>query len=133
MIATNNPYKMYEQNSVTTASAGELTIMLYNGCLKFIKKAKQAIEKNNIEERNTSIQKAQNIIRELMVTLNMDYEVSKNMMALYDFIIQSLLEANIKNDLKKLEEAEQIVIDFRDTWKQVIQLNRSKQQSGGLI
>lgn len=133
MIATNNPYKMYEQNSVTTASAGELTIMLYNGCLKFIKKAKQAIEKNNIEERNTNIQKAQNIIRELMVTLNMDYEVSKNMMALYDFIIQSLLEANIKNDLKKLEEAEQIVIDFRDTWKQVIQLNRSKQQSGGLI
>ncbi len=133
MIATNNPYKMYEQNSVTTASAGELTIMLYNGCLKFIKKAKQAIEKNNIEERNTNIQKAQNIIRELMVTLNMDYEVSKNMMALYDFIIQSLLEANIKNDLKKLEEAEQIVIDFRDTWKQVIQLNRPKQQSGGLI
>ena len=133
MIATNNPYKMYEQNSVTTASAGELTIMLYNGCLKFIKKAKQAIEKNNIEERNTNIQKAQNIIRELMVTLNMDYEVSKNMMALYDFIIQSLLEANIKNDLKKLEEAEQIVIDFRDTWKQVIQLNRQKQQSGGLI
>ena len=133
MIATNNPYKTYEQNSVTTASAGELTIMLYNGCLKFIKKAKQAIEKNNIEERNTNIQKAQNIIRELMVTLNMDYEVSKNMMALYDFIIQSLLEANIKNDLKKLEEAEQIVIDFRDTWKQVIQLNRQKQQSGGLI
>ena len=133
MIATNNPYKMYEQNSVTTASAGELTIMLYNGCLKFIKKAKQAIEKNNIEERNTNIQKAQNIIRELMVTLNMEYEVSKNMMALYDFINQSLLEANIKNDLKKLEEAEQIVIDFRDTWKQVIQLNRSKQQSGGLI
>jgi len=133
MIATNNPYKMYEQNSVTTASAGELTIMLYNGCLKFIKKAKQAIEKNNIEERNTNIQKAQNIIRELMVTLNMDYEVSKNMMALYDFIIQSLLEANIKNDLKKLEEAEQIVVDFRDTWKQVIQLNRQKQQNGGLI
>ena len=133
MLATNNPYKTYEQNAVTTASAGELTIMLYNGCLKFIKKAKQAIEKNNIEERNTNIQKAQNIIRELMVTLNMDYEVSKNMMALYDFIIQSLLEANIKNDLKKLEEAEQIVVDFRDTWKQVIQLNRQKQQNGGLI
>jgi len=133
MLATNNPYKTYEQNAVTTASAGELTIMLYNGCLKFINKAKQAVQNNSFEERNTNIQKAQNIIRELMVTLNMEYEVSKNMMALYEFINQSLLEANIKNDITKLEEAEQIVIEFRDTWKQAIQLNRQKQYSGGLV
>ena len=133
MIATNNPYKTYEQNSVTTASAGELTIMLYNGCLKFINKAKQAIRVNSVAERNTNIQKAQNIIRELMVTLDMEYEVSKNMMALYEFIYQSLLDANIKNDIKKLEEAEQIVIEFRDTWKQAIQLNRQQQHHGGLV
>ncbi|MBD3108490.1 flagellar export chaperone FliS [Bacillus sp. AGMB 02131] len=132
-MATNNPYKTYEQNSVTTASAGELTIMLYNGCLKFINKAKQAIRVNSVAERNTNIQKAQNIIRELMVTLDMEYEVSKNMMALYEFIYQSLLDANIKNDIKKLEEAEQIVIEFRDTWKQAIQLNRQQQHHGGLV
>ena len=133
MIATNNPYKTYEQNSVTTASAGELTIMLYNGCLKFINKAKQAIRENSVAERNTNIQKAQNIIRELMVTLDMEYDVSTNMMALYEFIYQSLLEANIKNDINKLEDAEQIVIEFRNTWKQVIQLNRQQQHRGGLV
>ena len=57
-MATPNPYKAYQQNSVTTASPGELTSMLYNGCLKFIGKAKIAMERNQIEERNSNIQKA---------------------------------------------------------------------------
>ena len=130
-MVTSNPYKAYEQNSVTTASPGELTIMLYNGCLKFMAKAKQAILNKHYEEKNTNIQKSQKIIRELMVTLNMDYDVSKNMMSLYEFINQCLTEANIKNDAGKLEEAEALVIEFRDTWKQVVQLNRQQQYTGG--
>ena len=130
-MVTSNPYKAYEQNSVTTASPGELTIMLYNGCLKFIAKAKQAILNKHYEEKNTNIQKSQKIIRELMVTLNMDYDVSKNMMFLYEFINQCLTEANIKNDAGKLEEAEALVTEFRDTWKQVVQLNRQQQYTGG--
>src|SRR5690606_40799724 len=72
--------------------------MLYNGCLKFINMAKIAVDKNDIQEKNTNIQKAQNIISELMVTLNMDMEISKNMMALYDFALRRLVEANIRND-----------------------------------
>ena len=130
-MVTSNPYKAYEQNSVTTASPGELTIMLYNGCLKFMAKAKQAILNKHYEEKNTNIQKSQKIIRELMVTLNMDYDVSKNMMSLYEFINQCLTEANIKNDAGKLEEAEALVTEFRDTWKQVVQLNRQQQYTGG--
>ncbi|WP_019243075.1 MULTISPECIES: flagellar export chaperone FliS [Bacillus] len=132
-MSINNPYKAYEQNSVTTASPGELTLMLYNGCLKFIGKAKIAIEQNHIEERNTNIQKAQNIIRELMVTLNMDYEVSKNMMTIYEYINGLLTEANIQSELAKLVEAEGLVKEFRDTWKQVVQMNRKKQYQGGAI
>ncbi len=128
-----NPYKTYEQNSVTTASPGELTVMLYNGCLKFIGKAKSAMEQGKIEERNMNIQKAQNIIRELMVTLNMDYEVSKNMMSLYEYINQRLLEANIKSDPAPLTEVEGLVTEFRDTWKQVIQMNRKKTYTGSVV
>ena len=130
-METPNPYPAYQQNSVMTASPGELTSMLYNGCLKFIGKAKVAMESNNIEERNINIQKAKNIVRELMVTLNMDYEVSKNMLSIYEYMNARLTEANIKSDIAALVEVEDLMIQFRDTWKQVIQMNRQKQFQGG--
>lgn len=125
-MAVSNPYQAYQENSVLTASPGDLTLMLYNGCLKFLNLAKKAIEEKNITEKNTNLQKAQNIINELMVTLNMDIEISKHMMALYDFARTKLIEANVKNDLAALEEAESIMIEFRDTWKEVIKQNRQQ-------
>lgn len=129
-MSMRNPYAAYETNSVTTASPGELTLMLYNGCLKFINKAKDAIEENNFELKNTNIQKAQNIISELMVTLNMDIPVSKHMMQMYDYINRRLIDANIKNSIEILEEVESFVTEFRDTWKEVILINRKARFSG---
>jgi flagellar protein FliS len=126
-MAINNPYKAYQNNSVTTASPGELTLMLYNGCLKFIGLAKSAIENKQIETKNTNIQKAQNIIREFMVTLNMDVALSNELMPLYDYMNRRLIDANLKNDVSILEEVESMVLEMRDTWKQVIQMNRQKQ------
>ena len=130
-MAVNNPYQSYQQSSVNTASPGELTLMLYNGCLKFINLAKQAIQAGNIESKNTNILKSQKIVQEMMVTLNMDLEVSQTIMPLYDYMNRRLIDANIKNDLDALEEVEGLVTEFRDTWKQVIQLNRQKQHSQG--
>lgn len=129
-MAINNPYAAYQNNSVNTASPGELTLMLYNGSLKFIHIAKKAIEEKNIELKNTNIQKTQAIVNELMVTLNTDLEVSQNLMSLYDYINRRLTEANIKNDVAILDEVEGLITDFRDTWKDVIQLNRQKQHAG---
>ncbi|MFJ7745111.1 flagellar export chaperone FliS [Peribacillus sp. NPDC097295] len=131
-MAINNPYQSYQQNSVNTASPGELTLMLYNGCLKFILLGKKAIEAGKIEEKNMNLIKAQNIIHELMVTLNMDVAVSKDLMSLYDYMNRRLIDANLKNDIVALEEVEGLVTDFRNTWKEAIQLNRQKQfvQSG---
>ena len=126
-----NPYQSYQTNAVQTASPGELTLMLYNGCLKFIAQAKKAMEEKNIEARNTNLLKAQKIIQELMVTLNMEYEVAKPMMTMYDYIYRRLVEANIKSDVTILEEVEGYVKEFRDTWKQVIQLNRQRQYAQG--
>lgn len=130
-MAIVNPYQSYKQNSVNTASPGELTLMLYNGCLKFIHLTKKATEERNIEAKNLNNQKAQNVIHELMITLNRDLEVSENMMALYDYMKRRLIEANISNDLSILDEVEGMVTEFRDTWKQVIQLNRQKQHAQG--
>lgn len=124
-----NPYQAYKSNSVNTASPGELTLMLYNGCLKFIKAAKKAMENKQIEAKNENLLKAQNIISELMVTLNMELPVSKNMMAMYDYINRRLIEANIKNEPAIIDEVAELVAEFRDTWKQAIQLNRQQQYS----
>lgn len=126
-MAINNPYATYQNNSVNTSTPGELTLMLYNGCLKFIQQAKKALETGDIEEKNKATQKAQAIVSELMVTLDTSVAVSEQMMTLYDFVNNRLLEANIKNESKFYDEAADIMTEFRDTWKQVIQINRQKQ------
>ena len=128
----NNAYATYKQNSVTQSSPAELTLMLYNGALKFLKLARKGIQENNISLKNENIQKIQNIIQELMVTLNMDMEVSHNIMRMYDYMMRQLIQANVKNDLQLLDEVEGYLVEFRDTWKEVIQQTRQKNfQQGG--
>lgn len=130
-MTMNQPHQAYKQNSVNTASPGELTLLLYNGCLKFIKLAKKAIEDNQVEQRNENLLKAQNIVQELMVTLNMDVEVSHNLMQMYDYLHRRLVEANLKNDTQILEEVESFVMEFRDMWKEVIQSTRKQYAESG--
>lgn len=130
-MSINNPYTAYQQNSVNTATPGELTLMLYNGCLKFIKLAYEAIEQSNLEEKNLNLQKVQKIVTELMISLNMDIELSKNMIVMYEYINHRLVEANTKNDLTILKEVENFVIEFRDTWKDVIHATRILQHGIG--
>ncbi|MEK4228447.1 flagellar export chaperone FliS [Solibacillus sp. FSL H8-0538] len=127
MAAQTSAFNAYKQNSVTTASPGELTLMLYNGCLKFLTKAKKAIEEQDIQEKNLNLQKSQAIIAELMSTLNMDMEISKQMMPLYEYINRRLIEANLKNDVAIIVEVEGLVSEFRDTWKEVLRITRQKQ------
>ncbi|MFI2130086.1 flagellar export chaperone FliS [Lysinibacillus fusiformis] len=131
MAANLTAQNAYKQNSVTTASPGELTLMLYNGCLKFLNKAKQAIQEKNVQEKNTNLLKAQAIISELMATLNMDIEISKQMLPLYEYMNHRLVESNIQNDLAIIEEVEGLVTEFRDTWKEVIRINRQQQFGQG--
>ncbi|QHE53590.1 flagellar export chaperone FliS [Pontibacillus sp. HMF3514] len=124
-------YQAYQNNSVETASPGELTLMLYNGCLKFIKLAKRGIENSDYELKNTNIQKAQKIIQELMVTMNPDYSITEEIMPLYDYINRKLMEANIKNDISMLDEAAEMVTEFRDTWKEVVKQTRQQKFGAG--
>ena len=129
MVTQNTAYNAYKQNSVNTASPGELTLMLYNGCLKLLTKAKDAISAKDIQEKNKNIQKAQAIINELMVTLKADQHITQQMLPLYDYMYRRLIEANIKNDTTIIDEVMDLTIEFRDTWKQVIQITRQQQFS----
>ncbi|ANU24603.1 flagellar export chaperone FliS [Planococcus donghaensis] len=121
-MVTINPYQTYQQNSVMTASPQELTLMLYNGCLKFMKLAKRAMADKKIEEKNTNIIKAQNIIQELRSTLKADIEMSAGLEQMYEYMYSRLVEANMKNDVTALEEVEELMTDIRNTWKQAMAL-----------
>lgn len=128
----NKAYQAYQNNAVNTASGGELTLMLYNGCIKFIKQAMKDVEANNYEGKNTNIQKAQNIIRELLITLDPKVEISKQFQPLYEFMLEQLTQANIENDKEKLEQVLELVTEFRDTWKQALIKHRKLQFSKGV-
>ncbi|MEZ0480699.1 flagellar export chaperone FliS [Planococcus sp. SSTMD024] len=121
-MATINPYQTYQQNSVMTASSEELTLMLYNGCLKFIKLAKKAMLDKQFEEKNKNLLKAQAIIQELRSTLNPDIALSKELEQLYEYQNNSLMEANMKNDAEALDAVLADVTELRNTWKQAMAL-----------
>lgn len=125
-----NNYKaaanQYKTQSIITASPEELTLKLYNGCLKFISIGKEAIKQKKYDTSNTNIQKAQNIILELSATLDMSYEISKDMKKLYDYINSKLVEGNMKKDISLLEEAQGLVTEFRDVWGQAMKLSREE-------
>src|SRR5690625_2938714 len=109
-MTMNQPYQAYEENAVNTASGGELTLMLYNGCLKFIKQAEKSFQLNNFSKKNEQLQKAQKIVQELMITLNHEIDLSQQLMSLYDYIYHLLTQANIHNNLDQLNEAYELVL-----------------------
>lgn len=124
----------YENNTVETASQGELVLKLYNGCIKFIKASGKAMENNDIEKKNLNIQKAQRIIQELIITTDPSYDISQQILPLYEYMNRRLLEANTKNDREILDEVRGLAEEFRDTWKEVlIQTRRAEYSKGGNV
>ena len=125
-----NMASTYKNQQIMTASPQELTLMLYNGAIRFVAESIQAIEMNNMEKAHTSNMRAQDIVREFMNTLDMQYEVSKGLDQLYDYIEYRLIQANIKKDKAQLEEAKGLLTELRDTWYQAMKLARGQQAVG---
>ncbi|WP_214830396.1 flagellar export chaperone FliS [Exiguobacterium sp. s56] len=117
-----NPYAAYQNNAVTTANPQELTLMLYDGALKFMRLAKLAIEQGNSDLKNTNIQKTQAIFQEMRLTLNKDIAISANLDSLYEYMWRRLVDANIKNDTTILDEVLDFTTELRDTWKEAMKL-----------
>ncbi|WP_053365307.1 flagellar export chaperone FliS [Bacillus sp. FJAT-27245] len=120
-----NPSEIYQRNQVTTARAEELTLMLYNGGIKFLQQAKAAIEKKDVAQAHSHITRVQDIVTELMVTLNMDYEISKTLLPLYEYMKRRLIEANIGKDSEMLTEVEGMFQELRTTWAQAMKQAKS--------
>jgi len=121
-----NPYEKYKSNAVFTATKEELTLMLYEGALKFCNQAIAAVEEKDVAKANELIIKVQNIMREFQITLDHQYEISAQLNLLYDYLYQRLVEANIKKDLDILAEVRDHLRSFRDTWREAMKLSRQK-------
>lgn len=118
----NNAFAQYNNNKILTASPAELTLMLYEGAIKFCNIAIVGIEQGNIQKTHDNIMKTQRILEEFQITLNHKYEVAKDFDAVYSYLIKRLREANVKKDTAVLEEVLGHLRTMRDTWKEVMQV-----------
>ncbi len=121
-MAPNNGYAAYANNKIMTASPAELTLMLYEGAIKFCNIAIVACERKEIEKAHINIRKTDRIIEEFQITLNRKYKVAEDFDNVYKYIRQRLLEANIAKDPEILEEVLEHLRTMRDTWKEVMVL-----------
>lgn len=114
-------YQAYQKNKYQTASPHRLTLMLYNGAIQFAGQAKVAIQQNNIVDTNTYIQKTQDIIYELISSLNMKEggEIALNLRQLYFYMINRLIDANIKKRVDFIEEIIGLLNELREAWDQI--------------
>ena len=115
-----NAAKLYQQNSIKTASPARLTLMLYDGAIKFCNIGIEAIEANDVSKAHENIVKAENIILELRNSLDMKYPVAEDFDKVYDYVYRRLVEANMKKDPEILKEALKHIKTMRDTWKEVM-------------
>ncbi len=126
MHPITNQYQKYQDGQIMTASGPELTLLLYEGAVKNLKKAKQALSNSDYEKANESLIKVQDIYYELMVTLDDSYEISHSLKQLYQFLIEKVLMINIRKNAKEIDEILPIAQEFVSTWKEAIKL--AKQQ-----
>ena len=119
-MPVQNPFAQYNQNKIMTASPAELTLMLYEGAIKFCNIAIIGIEQNDIEKAHANIMKTQRIIEEFRNTLDRKYPVAEEFDKVYIYILRRLFEANVRKDKEILEEVNTHLRSMRDTWKEVM-------------
>lgn len=122
----SNAYAQYNNSKVLTASPAELTLMLYEGSIKFCNIAITAIEQKDIPKAHTNIVKTQRIVEHFRLTLDMKYPVAQDFERVYLYLEQRLIEANMKKDAEIMKEVLEHLRSMRDTWKEVMRLNREK-------
>ena len=115
-----NTINAYQRNAILTASPAELTLMLYDGAIKFCNIAIVAIEKKDMEKAHVNLKKAQAIISELRVTLDHKYSVWEVFVRVYDYIYRRLVEGNMSKEIDVIEDALKYIREMRDTWKEVM-------------
>lgn len=121
-MALPNAYQAYANSKIMTATPEQLTLMLYDGAIKFTNIAIEAVEKQDYTKANTYIQKTERIIEEFRATLNFKYPVAQEFENVYKMLSEKLLYANMKKDIDVLNECLKHLRVMRDTWEEVMKL-----------
>lgn len=125
MVNNASGYETYQRQKILTATPAELTLMLYDGAIKFLNIAIMAIEKKDFEKAHNNIMKTQRIIDEFRATLNFKYPVAKEFDKVYEYISRRLVWANVKKDTEIIEECLGHLRGMRDTWKEVMKATKT--------
>lgn len=128
MISNFNGYQAYQKNKYETASPHRLITMLYDGAIRFMNQSIANVEVQDIEATNLSLSRAQDIVNELIACLNFDEgnDIAVNLNNLYRYVIDLLIQANIKKSVEPIEEAITIIKDIREAWMAIgkeVQMN----------
>jgi flagellar protein FliS len=129
MIA--NPYQTYQESQLETASQGKLLLMLYDGAIRFLTQASQALEQKRYQEAHNYILRAEDIITELMASLKLDVgELALNLYRLYEYFNWRLIQANIKRDVSMVLEVQTRLRELREAWAEAIKIQGAKNNTG---
>lgn len=126
-MQNSNALNAYKNNSVNYASKEQLLLMLLDGSVRFARLARQAIIDKDIEKASRNLIKTQNIFYELMASLDVNRggEWANSLMSVYDFIVRELAEANIKKDVKIIDDIMPIIEEIRDTWTEAYKISKN--------
>lgn len=123
-MAVVNPYKQYKEQSVETATPGELVIMLFDGAIKNIRQGMNAVTAHHVELAHNSIVKAQSIFEMLRNCLDHNYEISDSLGQLYAYMIERLVYANVHKEIEPLQEVLTFAEELRATWQEAERRSR---------
>lgn len=119
-----NPYEQYKKQSVMTMTQGQMLTKLYEEIIKQLNGAIVYINEKNVVKSNEALQKSQKILNYLKATLDHKYKISDNLESLYDFFIQEIVHANIKKDIKPIQDVLPMIEELRDTFIEADRLAR---------
>ncbi|MGI6160423.1 MAG: flagellar export chaperone FliS [Christensenellales bacterium] len=124
MSTAPNPYSAYRQNGIMTANPGELVVMLYDGCIKQVKLSEKHMLEKNWEKVNKHLQNAQDIIMGLIMGLDLQFSIARDLMALYEYMLESLTRANTNKDTSELTGILEMLTELRSAWDQARRISR---------
>jgi flagellar protein FliS len=131
-LAEKNPYNHYKETQIMTASPGKLIVLLYEGAVRFINAAINALDEKKLDVCNNSLIRTQDIITELALSINFEAgELASKMYSLYMFFNKQLLEANIKKDRALMVEVRDMIAEILESWRQVADRPVPGQKPGG--
>ena len=120
-----NPYAKYQNSKILTASPAELTLMLYDGAIKFGNIAIMAMHEKDVPKAHANIIKVQRIITEFRTSLDRKYPVAQDFDNIYVYLLQRLFQANVKKDPEIMEEVIGHLRTLRETWIEVMKKSKS--------